>query len=111
MADGTPEISAAAHVDPGAVIGPDVSVAPGAVIYAGAVLGAGVIVGAGSVIHAGVKIGAGSVIEDLVVLGKRPRLRPGSSAAGVALPDLILGDGVTVCCGAVVYAGATVARV
>jgi UDP-3-O-[3-hydroxymyristoyl] glucosamine N-acyltransferase len=101
-------ISPAAHVDSGAVLGRGVCVAPGAVIYAGAVLGDNTEVGAGSVIHAGVQVGAGCVIEDLVVLGKRPRLRPGSSAAGVALPDLVLGSGVTVCCGAVVYAGAAV---
>jgi UDP-2-acetamido-3-amino-2,3-dideoxy-glucuronate N-acetyltransferase len=101
-------ISPAAHVDSGALLGRGVSVAPGAVIYARAVLGDNTVVGAGSVIHAGVQLGAGCVIEDLVVLGKRPRLRPGSSAAGVALPDLVLGSGVTVCCGAVVYAGAAV---
>ena len=81
---------------------------PSAVIGAGAVLGEGVQVGAHSVIHDGVRLGAGCVVEDLVVLGKRPRLRRGSSAAAVELGDLVLGDGVTVCCGAVVYAGAEV---
>lgn len=101
-------ISPAAHVDAGALLGQGVLVAPGAVIYAGAVLGDNTVVGAGSVIHAGVQVKEGCVIEDLVVLGKRPRLRPGSSAAGVALADLVLGGGVTVCCGAVVYAGAAV---
>jgi UDP-3-O-[3-hydroxymyristoyl] glucosamine N-acyltransferase len=101
-------ISPAAHVDPEALLGRGVVVAPGAVIHAGAVLGDDTVVGAGSVIHAGVQVGAGAVIEDLVVLGKRPRLRAGSSAAGVALPDLVLGSGATVCCGAVVYAGAKV---
>jgi UDP-3-O-[3-hydroxymyristoyl] glucosamine N-acyltransferase len=101
-------VSPAAHVDPGAVLGRGVCVAPGAVIYAGAGLGDNTMVGAGSVIHAGVQVGADCVIEDLVVLGKRPRLRPGSSAAGVALADLVLGSGVTVCCGAVVYAGAAI---
>jgi UDP-3-O-[3-hydroxymyristoyl] glucosamine N-acyltransferase len=103
-----PGISPAAYIDPGAVLGQGVSVAPGAVIYAGAVLADNAVVGAGSVVHAGVQVGEGCVIEDLVVLGKRPRLRPGSSAAGVALPDLVLAAGVTVCCGAVVYAGASV---
>jgi UDP-2-acetamido-3-amino-2,3-dideoxy-glucuronate N-acetyltransferase len=101
-------ISPAAHIDAGAVLGSGVSVAPGAVIYAGATLGDNSVVGAGSVIHAGVQLGADCVIEDLVVLGKRPRLRPGSSAAAVPLSDLVLGPGVTVCCGAVVYAGAAV---
>ena len=103
-----PGISPAAHIDPGAVLGLGVRVAPAAVIYAGAVLGDNSVVGAGSVIHAGVQVGEGCVIEELVVLGKRPRLRAGSSAAGVVLPDLVLGSGVTVCCGAVVYAGAAI---
>ena len=35
-----------------------------------------------------------------------PRLREGSSAAGTQIGPLVIGDGVTVCCGAVVYAGA-----
>ncbi len=101
-------ISPAAHIDPAAVLGEGVTIAPGAVIYERAELGDGVAVGANSVIHAGVKISAGCVIEDCVVLGKRPRLKPGSSAAGVQFADLVLGEGVTVCCGAVVYAGAVV---
>lgn len=104
-----PQISPGAFVADDAVLGEGVQLAPGAVVYGGAELGEGVIVGANSVVHPGVRVGAGSVIEDLVVLGKRPRLRPGSSAAGVTLPDLVLGEGVTVCCGAVVYAGASIA--
>ncbi len=105
MAEG---VAAGAHVDRGATIGADVTIAPGAVVEGGAVIGDGVMIGAGSVVHAGVRVGAGSVIEELVVLGKRPRLRRGSSAAAVELSDLELGLGVTVCCGAVVYAGASV---
>ncbi|HEX3804154.1 MAG TPA: DapH/DapD/GlmU-related protein [Solirubrobacteraceae bacterium] len=102
------EISLAAQIDPSAAIGVDVTIAPGAVIGAGAALGDGVSIGANTVVHRGVRLGAGCVIEDLVVLGKRPRLRAGSSAAAVELSDLELGPGVTVCCGAVVYAGASV---
>lgn len=102
------EISPAAHIDPSATLGVDVTIAPGAVIGADVVLGDGASVGAGSVVHAGVRLGAGCLIEDLVVLGKRPRLRRGSSAAAVELGPLELGAEVTVCCGAVVYAGATV---
>jgi acetyltransferase-like isoleucine patch superfamily enzyme len=104
------EISPGAHVDPSASLGAEVTIAPGAVIGAGAVLGDGVRIGANSVVHAGVRIGAGGLIEDLVVLGKRPRLRRGSSAAAAAaeLSQLELGDEVTVCCGAVLYAGAVV---
>ena len=102
------EVSPAAHVDAGAALGAGGSIAAGAVIGAGAVLGDGVSLGANSVVHAGVRIGAGCLIEDLVVLGKRPRLRRGSSAATIELGALELGAEVTVCCGAVLYAGATV---
>jgi len=50
------------------------------------------------------------VIEACAVLGKRPRLRPASSAAagGGELEALVLEEGVTVCAGAVVYAGARI---
>jgi acetyltransferase-like isoleucine patch superfamily enzyme len=50
------------------------------------------------------------VIEVGVVLGKRPRLRAGSSAAGAQPGPLILEPEVTVCSGAVVYAGSHIAR-
>ena len=102
------EISQAAHVAPSATIGADVEIAPGAVIGAGAQLGDGVSIGANTVVHPGVRLGAGCVVEDLVVLGKRPRLRRGSSAAAMELGDLELEPEVTVCSGAVVYAGASV---
>jgi acetyltransferase-like isoleucine patch superfamily enzyme len=78
------------------------------VIHAGAVIGGGSTVGAGTVIHAGTQVGAACVIEDGVVLGKRPRLRPGSSAAGAGGGPLTVADGVTVCAGAVVYASASI---
>jgi acetyltransferase-like isoleucine patch superfamily enzyme len=52
-------------------------------------------------------IGDGCVIEDHAVLGKRPRLAPGSSAAG-EVGWLELGKDVKVCSGAVVFAGARV---
>jgi acetyltransferase-like isoleucine patch superfamily enzyme len=42
------------------------------------------------------------------VLGKTPRLRAGSEAAGWVLAPLVIEDEVTVCCGAVLYAGARV---
>ena len=103
-------ISRGAHVDSGAVLGEHVSVGAGSVVEAGAVLGDRVSLGSCTVVHAGVRIHADAVIEDCVVLGKRPRLRSGSSAAGVELAELELGDGVTVCSGAVVYAGAIVGR-
>lgn len=103
-----PEIAARAHVAPDAVVRAGAEIAPGAVIGAGARIGAGASVGSGTVIHAGTEVGDNCVIEDLVVLGKRPRLRVGSSAAGGELSQLVLQDGVKVCCGAIVYAGARI---
>jgi acetyltransferase-like isoleucine patch superfamily enzyme len=54
-------------------------------------------------------LGEDCVIEEGAVLGKRPRLRPGSSAVGAAIGPLVLEAGVMVCCGAVVYAGTEIA--
>ena len=88
----------------------DVTVAPGAVIYEGARIGAGSVIGSGAVIHAGTEVGERCIVEDGAVLGKQPRLRRGSSAAGGELAPLVLEADVTVCCGAVVYAGAYVAE-
>jgi acetyltransferase-like isoleucine patch superfamily enzyme len=66
------------------------------------------VIGACAVIRPGVRLGRNCVVEDGAVLGKRPRLRPGSSAEGSAPGELVLADGVTVCAGAVVYAGARI---
>ena len=81
---------------------------------AGARLADGVLVRAGAVIHAAVEIGEGCVIEECAVLGKRPRLRAGSSAAAAARDaasmSLVLEPGGTVCCGAVIYAGARIGQ-
>jgi acetyltransferase-like isoleucine patch superfamily enzyme len=93
----------------------DPGIAAGAWVAPGASLGEGVVIEPGAVIHEGVVLGAGVLIEACAVLGKRPRLRAGSSAAASAgaaseappLP-LVLGDGETVCAGAVVYAGASI---
>ncbi len=98
-----------AHVDPDAEVAEGVSIAPGAVVYAGARIGGGSQIGAGAVVHPGTQVGEGCVIEDGAVLGKRPRLRAGSSAAGAEVGALVLEAEVTVCCGAVVYAGAWLA--
>lgn len=106
-----PGISPLAAVGAGAELGAGVEVAAGAVIHDGARIGAGVRIGVGTVVHAGVHVGAGCTIEDLVVLGKRPRLAAGSSAAREEeLAALVLEAGVTVCCGAVVYAGSRIAE-
>jgi acetyltransferase-like isoleucine patch superfamily enzyme len=99
-----------AFVAPDAVLGRGVELAPGAVVHAGARVGAECRIGSGAVIHAGTQVGERCVIEDGVVLGKRPSLRPGSSAAGKQLEPLVLDDEVIVCAGAVVYAGARIAR-
>jgi acetyltransferase-like isoleucine patch superfamily enzyme len=86
-------------------------VAPGAHVAPGAELADGVRVEPGAVIHDGVVLRARCLVEAGAVLGKRPRLRRGSSAASGAEPGpLVLEDGVTVCAGAVVYAGAHVGR-
>lgn len=95
-----------AYVSPEAELDEGVALEPGAVIYPRARIGAGSAVGAGAVIHAATVIGAGSLIEPGAVLGKQPRLRRGSSAAGISLEPLRVGEEVTVCAGAVVYAGA-----
>jgi acetyltransferase-like isoleucine patch superfamily enzyme len=94
-----------AFVAPGASLAADVELSPGAVIHDGVSVGAGARIGAGAVLHDGVTLGPRCLVEDGAVLGKRPRLRPGSSAGG-SLGPLQIGDGVTICTGAVVYAGA-----
>jgi acetyltransferase-like isoleucine patch superfamily enzyme len=103
-----PEVAPGAHVSPGAALADDVVVEAGAVIAPGVVVGAGSRVGSNSVIHAGTRVGARCLVENCAVLGKRPRLRAGSSAAGGELEALVLADEVTVCSGAVVYAGARI---
>jgi UDP-2-acetamido-3-amino-2,3-dideoxy-glucuronate N-acetyltransferase len=83
-------------------------VADSAVVHDGARVGAGTVIGDHAVIHAGTEIGEHCYIEAGAVLGKRPRLRAGSSAAGGELGPLVLGADVTVCSGAIVYAGARI---
>jgi acetyltransferase-like isoleucine patch superfamily enzyme len=81
--------------------------APGPVLGENVKVGENVTFGAYVVVHDGTTIGDGCVIEDHVVLGKRPRLARSSSAKG-DVGDLVLGERVTVCSGAVVFAGANV---
>ena len=82
---------------------------PGLHVAEDVAIGERVAFGAGVTIHAGTVIGGDCVIEDGVVLGKRPRLAPHSNAPREELTGLVLGTAVTVCAGAVVFAGATVA--
>lgn len=70
-------------------------------------IGEGVSFGAHVVVHDGTVIGDGCLIEDHAVLGKRPRLARGSSAKG-EIGTLCIGERVTVCAGAVVFAGAQI---
>jgi len=105
-------IDPGAHVAAGAILGEGVSVAAGAVIGTGALLGDGSAVGPCAVIEPGTVLGCGCVVEAGAVLGKRPRLRPGSAAAAAAreLGPLEVGEEAVVCCGAVLYAGASIGR-
>lgn len=98
-----------AHVAPGAELGNGVTIEPGAVVHDGARIGDESIIGSCAVVRGGVAVGARCLVEDGAVLGKRPRLREGSSAAGAAPGELVIGDGATVCAGAVLYAGALIA--
>lgn len=102
------EIAPQAYVAPTAVVAPGAVVGPGTVIHDGAQIGAGTRIGSLTVVHAGTEVGDGCVIEDNVVLGKRPRLRPGSSAAGAQPDALVIEAEATVCAGAVIYAGARI---
>jgi carbonic anhydrase/acetyltransferase-like protein (isoleucine patch superfamily) len=95
-----------AYVAPGADVADDVVVAPGAVVHESVRVGAGSLIGSCAVLLPGTEVGEGCVVEEGAVLGKRPRLRAGSSALGRSVDPLLLGAEVTVCCGAVVYAGA-----
>jgi acetyltransferase-like isoleucine patch superfamily enzyme len=61
------------------------------------------------VIEPDTMVGAGCIVEPGAVLGKRPRLRPASSARGSELGGLVLESDVTVCAGAVIYAGTRIA--
>jgi acetyltransferase-like isoleucine patch superfamily enzyme len=81
--------------------------APGLMLGEDVRIGRRVSFGAHVVVHEGTRIGDDCVIEDHAVLGKRPRLAPGSSAAG-EVSRLELGSDVKVCSGAVVFAGARV---
>jgi UDP-2-acetamido-3-amino-2,3-dideoxy-glucuronate N-acetyltransferase len=96
-----------AHVFADGSLAKDVTLGPGAVVHAGVTIGPGSAVGACAVVHSGTVLGARCLVEDNAVLGKRPRLRPGSSARGDT-GDLVVEDDVTICTGAVVYAGARI---
>ncbi len=91
------------------LIGEDVQLGAHVVIHEGVHIGPSCRIGSHVVIREGTIVGAACLIEDHVVLGKQPRLAKHSSAAGGgALPPLQLQDRVTVCSGAVLFAGAKI---
>lgn len=98
---------------PGLVLGERVRIGEGVtfgahvVVHDDARIGDGCAIGAHAVIHSDTVVGDGCTLEDHAVLGKRPRLARGSSATG-EVGALALGDGVTVCAGAVVFAGSKI---
>ncbi len=92
----------------GAQLGAEVEVEPGAVIYAGARVGRGVWIGAGTVVRSATELGEDCIVEEGALLGKWPRLRPGSTAAGGDPGPLLIRAGVTICSGAILYAGAEI---
>ena len=80
----------------------------------GVTLGDGVEIGTNvrfrppCVVHDRTVIGDGSRIEEFVVLGKRPELSGRSRMARDPVGPLVLGQGVSVCAGAIVCAGTTI---
>jgi acetyltransferase-like isoleucine patch superfamily enzyme len=71
-------------------------------------IGDGVLFGPNVVVEDGTRIGEASVIEGGALLGKIPRLARTSATTRESLPPLRLGVRVTVCAGAIVYAGSVV---
>ncbi len=70
-------------------------------------IGEDVTFGAYVVVHDNTVIGGGCAIEDHAILGRRPRLSGRSSARG-EVGRLVLGERVTVCAGAIVFAGSSI---
>jgi len=89
-------VLASSHLAAGLMIGQDVE------------LGDRWVLGARVTIHDGTVLGDGCVVEDNVVLGKRPKLARTSAAAGQPLGPLVVGERVTLCCGCIVFAGASI---
>jgi len=100
-------VSAAPAIGPAPSLPAHADLAPCLVVERGVRIGGDVRFGAHVVVHEGTTIGAGCLIEDGAVVGKRPRLAAHSSAAG-EVGDLVIEEGVTVCAGAVLYAGSRI---
>jgi UDP-2-acetamido-3-amino-2,3-dideoxy-glucuronate N-acetyltransferase len=88
------------------VLSPDPR-APGLLLGEEVRVASGVTFGACVIVHDETSIGDGCVVEDHAILAKRPRLAASSSAHG-DIGRLTLGERVTVCQQAIVFAGTTV---
>ena len=82
--------------------------APGLALGEGVELPEGLELGANVVIHAGVRLGPGVRVQDGAILGKPLALGPRSTAPRSQPAALVVGEGATVCAGAVVVAGASI---
>ena len=82
--------------------------APGLVLGDDVTLPHDVALGANVVIHPGTVLGSGVTVQDGAVLGKPPRFGARSVATREEPPPLVVGDGATICAGAVLVAGAGV---
>src|SRR4051794_31547240 len=79
--------------------------APGLLLGDGARLPDSAEIGGNVVIHAGTVIGEGVRIQDAAVVGKPLALGPRSTASRETPPPAEIGEGATVCAGAVLVAG------
>jgi acetyltransferase-like isoleucine patch superfamily enzyme len=77
-------------------------------VSSAAKLGEAVVLGAFVVIHDAVVIGDRVLVEDGAVLGKPPRLGPGSTAIAEVAGPLVIESGVQVCANSVLFAGSRI---
>lgn len=101
-------IATGAIVAPGASVDASATIGSGSVVHPGTSVGARTWIGAHVVLHEDTDVGPDCIVEDGAVLGKRPRLRPGSAAEGDPPGPLVVGPGATICTGAVLYAGSVI---
>lgn len=104
-----PLLAATAQIHPTARLADDVSVGHFSVIGPGVSIGAGGEIGHHVVIHEGTTLGAGVRVDDHATIGKQPMRAARSATTDMkAQPPALLGDGVIVGTGAVIYAGCRV---
>lgn len=104
-----PLVAPTAQVHPTARLAEDVVVGHFSVIGPGVSIGAGSQVGHHVVIHEGTTLGAGARVDDHATLGKQPMRAARSATTEVKTqPPALLGEGVIIGTGAVVYAGCRV---